>query len=277
MSARLAMLQMARLAPRVLGASTERVVAFLQRQIQHGGAVDRSGRPDLWYTAFSLDSLVALAEPVPAAVPTWLRGFGDGRGLDLVHLACLARCWAALEGVENPAKDGLIGRIAQTPATTLYHRFLWLGAQQDLGVPVVVGSVITEEVMRWKLDSGAFADGVEGTAATTPVTAAAVVLLRQGGVPAPEDTVRWLRARLHAQGGFTVAPGIPMPDLLSTALCLHTLDVPGQGIPAGVRERCLDYVDSLWTGEAFCATWADEDVDAEYVFYGLLALGHLAT
>jgi hypothetical protein len=44
-----------------------------------------------------------------------------------------------------------------------------------------------------------------------------------------------------------------------------------------VKEPCLDFIDSLWTNEgAFHGNWADDHVDCEYTFYGLLALGHLA-
>jgi hypothetical protein len=43
-----------------------------------------------------------------------------------------------------------------------------------------------------------------------------------------------------------------------------------------LREPCLDFLDSLWTGNAFVAHWEDEDPDCEYTFYALLALGQLA-
>jgi hypothetical protein len=67
-----------------------------------------------------------------------------------------------------------------------------------------------------------------------------------------------------------------MPDLLSTATALHAL--AGLEAPiARVRESCLDFVDSLWTNEGgFHGHWADEHLDCEYTFYGLLALGHLS-
>jgi hypothetical protein len=44
-----------------------------------------------------------------------------------------------------------------------------------------------------------------------------------------------------------------------------------------IRERCLDFVDSVWNAEGgFHGHWADDHLDAEYTFYGLLALGHLS-
>jgi hypothetical protein len=40
----------------------------------------------------------------------------------------------------------------------------------------------------------------------------------------------------------------------------------------------MDFMDSLWNASAggFHGHWADEFVDAEYTYYGLLALGHLS-
>ena len=71
------------------------------------------------------------------------------------------------------------------------------------------------------------------------------------------------------------APKAPMPDLLSTATALHAL--AGMQVEfESVREPCLDFLDSLWTGQAFCGHWAEDVTDSEYTFYALLALGHLS-
>jgi hypothetical protein len=44
-----------------------------------------------------------------------------------------------------------------------------------------------------------------------------------------------------------------------------------------VREPCLDFIQSLWTGGgSFLGSWADSAQDCEYTYYGLLALGHLS-
>ena len=66
-----------------------------------------------------------------------------------------------------------------------------------------------------------------------------------------------------------------MPDLLSTATALHALTGLHVSLSA-IKEACLDYVDSLWTGRAFCGHWADDVTDSEYTYYALLALGHLS-
>ena len=82
--------------------------------------------------------------------------------------------------------------------------------------------------------------------------------------------------RCHARGGFFASCSTPVPDLLSTATALHALSA--LHVPtAGLRDPCLDFVDSLWTNRGgFFGTWADDTVDCEYTFYALLALGHLS-
>src|SRR5882762_739719 len=117
MSLRLEMLQVARLACRVLGDSAELTRRFLYGQVnQDGGFKDRAGKSDLYYTVFGLQGLAALAvldpetndykpqalvqapefRDVLARTKRYLESFGRGEGLDFVHLCSLARCWAAV-------------------------------------------------------------------------------------------------------------------------------------------------------------------------------------
>ena len=108
------MLQVARLAPKQLGESRDLVTAFLRERVNpDGGFQDRAGASDLYYTVFGLDALIALQEELPVArTAAYLDGFGDGAGLDFVHLACLARGWAALRRPPDRALvDRLLARI----------------------------------------------------------------------------------------------------------------------------------------------------------------------
>src|SRR5262245_28395591 len=143
------MLQVARQAPTQLGESRGLVAAFLRGHVNaDGGFQDRAGSSDLYYTVFGLDSLVALQEELPVTqTGPYLDRFGDGAGLDFVHLACLARGWAALRRIPDvPVVDRLVARIeacrshdggyAPAPgaaAGTTYAAFLALGAYEDLG------------------------------------------------------------------------------------------------------------------------------------------------
>ena len=99
--------------------------------------------------------------------------------------------------------------------------------------------------------------------------------LRHLDLPRPEGVGDWLLSQVSPAGGFLAMPQAPLPDLLSTATALHalaSLEVPIDAL----RERSLDFLDSLWTGKAFVGTWEDDEADCEYVFYALLALGHLS-
>ena len=286
------MLQVARLAPSVLGDATPRVVEYLLGELtESGGAADRAGKPDLYYTAFLLDSLIALSQDLPAKrVRPYLESFGDGEDLDLVHRACLVRCWAALGGTWPSetfvpsvlehlgacrSADGSFGMDPGRKRGTLYDAFLALGVYQDVGASMPAPAVLGAAMHELRTPDGGFSNESELRWGMGPSTAAAVAVLGQLELPIPEDAGRWLLSQIHPKGGFKAIPDAPMPDLLSTATILHALSIVGVDIGAG-KELCLDYVDTLWSGRSFYGHWADEELDVEYTFYALLALGHLA-
>ena len=287
------MLQAARAAPKVLGEAGDCVAKFLGGQFNSdGGAKDRTGRSDLYYTVFALDGLAALGcDPPVEATRAYLRGFGDGADLDFVHRACLARAWATRPAGSLDADRArritqriethrsADGGYAGTPGSdcgTAYDCFLALGAYQDLGNEPPDSAGLGRCVTGLRLPDGAFANERGLDVGTTPATAAAAVLSRELGLPVPPEVGDWLLAQADDRGGFRAAAGAPIPDLLSTATALHALAALAVSIDP-IRETCLDFVDSLWTGHAFRGHWADEVEDCEYAFYALLALGHLSS
>jgi hypothetical protein len=111
---------------------------------------------------------------------------------------------------------------------------------------------------------------------STTATAAMLSLYRHLQMPAPPASIEWLVRQCLPAGGFLAVPGAPLPDLLSTAVALHALSGNAEAINR-VKEPCLDFVDSLWSAAGgFHGNWADDFLDPEYTYYGLLALGHLA-
>ncbi|PAW75615.1 MAG: hypothetical protein B9S33_21505 [Pedosphaera sp. Tous-C6FEB] len=278
----------------MLGESAELVRDFYRRQwTSTGGGRDRSDRPDLYYTVFTLNGCETLGIPAPEAqLEAWLRTFGEGGELDLVHLTALARCWASLGKQRIPKglpkalltrletfrkPDGGYDNSPAKPHGTAYGSFLALGAYQDLAKFPPRPLSIVQSLKRLETPDHAWNNTPGLPIGSTNPTAGAVTLLRQLHLPLNPAVGDWLLARLHTQGGFTAVPGAPMPDLLSTATALHALASIERRLTTEQRERCLDYVDTLWSAEGgFHGHWADDHLDAEYTFYGLLALGHLS-
>jgi prenyltransferase beta subunit len=286
------MLQVARLSVRPLAEAAPRLVDFLQGEIgASGGARDRAGRGDLYYTAFALDGLVALQSELPKErVARFLADFGAGAELDLVHLACLVRCHTALGGVwpvaDFPARiaqrltglrtaDGGYQLEPGADAGALYAAFLALGMYGDLGMAEPEPARLAASFETLRTADGGYANAAALPLGTTPSTAALVSLRRELGLAPEPEVARWLLAAASPAGGFLATPDAPVPDLLSTATALHALTLLEAALDP-LRERTLDFVDSLWTGRAFVGTWDDDQPDSEYVFYALLALGHLA-
>jgi len=311
-SLRLEMLSHVRAARQALGPAADAVVGFLKSRVgPRGGFRGRGEQDDLYYTVFGLEALLALGAELPGSLPEYIRSCGAGENLDFVHLTCLARCWADVpaaaptEAVCRRMVERLTsfqapdGGYAQEPGSkhsTAYGCFLAVGAGEDLGPtadrqdeqdvkqescsypanPVrLPGRERLGDVLRqFKTPDGGYANDPNQSNGITPITAGIVVLRRNLGAPKDEAAEDWLRARLAPQGGFVAAPGVPFPDLLSTATALHALRPrPDDPVSASAR-RFLDTVWDLSAG-GFSAGFLDPVVDCEYTWYGLLALGLL--
>jgi len=291
MSLRLEMLQVARLAPNQLRDSAALVRDFLLGQLnEDGGFADRDGKSDLYYTVFGLEGLLALQAELPVErVGRHLESFGDGDGLDLVHLACLARsradagCLTESDAGRLAARlgtfrsrDGGFHNEADAATGTVYGCFLAVGAYQDLGVEPPEPGEIGDFLRSMETADGAYSNEKRMPQGSTNATAAAVTLLRNLGRTNRPQVGDWLLQRWHEQGGFVAAPRAPLPDLLSTATTLHALS----GLEVSfdqLKEPCLDFVNTLWSNKgSFYGHWADDRLDCEYTYYGLLALGHLS-
>lgn len=294
MSIRLQMLQVAQLAPQVLGESTPLVQAFIQSKLNSdGGFSDRAGNSDLYYCVFGIESLRALGCELPVSkIIPYLESFTDGANLDLVHLSCLIRCWANLPpgSFKDEKRKQLSESLWKFQAEDMsfhtqeyakqgsaYGCFIALDALQGLGLRIPRPESIIQCIHDTSLEDGSYALEAGGLQGTTPTTAASIVGLHHLESKAKEESAHWLLQQWHPQGGFRAVPAAPFPDLLSTATALHSLAQYGMDIK-GLVDPCLDFIDTLWTNKgAFHGTWEDEHLDCEYTYYGLLSLGHLAS
>ena len=259
MSLRLEMLQVARLAPSVLGEAAELVEGFIRsRNNPDGGFQDRDGESDLYYTSFAIDGLTALGVELPHGdLERYLRGFGSGGGLDFVHLCCLSRAWSAIDGEPDDLEAVLAGIEAyrtddggynQKPGAeraTAYGCFLAYGSYSDHRRVVPQQEALGTCLDALRTPDGAWANEPGMPQGTAPASSAAVALRRNLRLPIPDSIGSWFLGCAHPEGGFRAFPAAPMPDLLSTAVVLHALD--GLQVDfAPLKESCLDFVDSLW-------------------------------
>jgi len=277
----------------LLGASAGAVAGFYaSRLCANGGFPDRAGKSDLYYTVFGIQASAALGAALPVdRVAAYLASFGTGGGLDLLHLSCLARCWASLPGARPPAglREEALGRLAAcrtpdggyaqqpgAPAGSAYGCFLALGTYQDVGadLPDPGGCAACLEFLA--VGDGSYANDAALLFGSVPATAAAVTVLRHLHCPVPPEAARWLIDQQADDGGFLAVPVSPESDLLSTATALHALALLGADLSA-VRGPCLRFVQSLRKPDgSFSGHLGDDVPDCEYTCYALLALGHLA-
>ena len=106
------MLQVARLSPTLLGDAADLTADFLSSRLNpDGGFQDRGGASDLYYTVFGLEALTALRRDLPVAEVRRFLEDHDPAGLDFVHAACLARCWADVGAAGDAPAEALLQRL----------------------------------------------------------------------------------------------------------------------------------------------------------------------
>jgi prenyltransferase beta subunit len=252
--------------------------------------VDRDNRPDLYYTIFAIALLQSLDEPLPKdAIYNQLLSHGTGASLDFIHLGALARCWAATGNYPAEIARGILKNIEGyrtfnggydgeqgAQFGTAYGGFVALGAYQDLGVPLPEPLRLVQSLKFLETPDGGWGNAPGLRSGSTNASAAAITLLHQLEMPVHAEAGRWLLEQMHPSGGFMAMAKAPIPDLLSTATALHATACLNLELSGHAKELCLDFLDSLWSAEGgFHGHWADDFLDAEYTFYGLLALGHL--
>jgi prenyltransferase beta subunit len=279
-------------AQNLLGDSRDLVVDFITGQLNpDGGFKGRGDSSDLYYSVFGIACLKALGADIQLeSITDYLRRWGDGESLDLVHLACLARCWAYMpRGHLTPdVKNRLLFRLKShrnnnggfkddkdDEQGTIYGCFLELGAYQDLETELPDPARILQTIKNLRSSDGGFANRQDMTIGLTPATAAAVTILHEMSEPVDNSLSAWLLQQHHQNGGFLAMAAAPIPDLLSTATALHALAQMKTPLD-DIKEPCLNFLDTLWNSQGgFCGHALDKTIDCEYTFYGLLALGHL--
>ncbi len=267
-------------------------LSFVVEQINpDGGFRGRDDKSDLYYSVFGADCMLALGCDIDEdRFGEYVHGFGNGEGLDFIHLCCLARCLSRLRNkIDSRLAETISARIETFRSAdggyshvsknaeygTVYAAFLAMLAMEDLGRQLPEPGKVLESIDGLRTIDKSFANQ-RGLRGGTSSTAAALVVLSRLGVPVDPTSGDWLMARAHEQGGFKASEHAPMPDLLSTATALFALRTIRMSLD-DIRNATSEFVEMLWSDNGgFCGHVAEDIADCEYTFYALLSLGCLA-
>lgn len=223
---------------------------ILSQQNPDGGFRGRGAESDLYYTVFAVAGLKAVGYPIPLfKVWKYVRSFGMGKDLDLVHMACLVQLRTAFP-ILGITRRRLYKQLDQHRSESAYGLFLKLLAGDRPG---------REDPVQVSLD-----------APTTQLAAAVLVNPENDKIIEEILLGRWVET-----GGFAPSDKIAVPDLLSTATALFALVSVGIKLDA-IQQSCLKYTESLWRDSGGFAGHVDDAFeDVEYTFYALLSIGCL--
>lgn len=266
-----------------------------------GGFAGRKGESDAYYTAFALRGLTLLAAfdgALAARLVPYVRSLA-GRTLPLVDYLSAVSAGLTLEvfagsdpftaeGGDRQAMfrqavapyqraDGGFAKSARGASST-YATFLVGWTAVLLGLPRPCADTAVRFLADRRREGGGFAEAAGLRQGGTNPTAAAVGLMRLGGVgdwTGREATIAFLLSMQDAGGGFRASAAVPVADLLSTYTALVALaDLGAAGrADLGAAERFIGQLESREGG--FRAGVWDDTVDVEYTFYGTAALALL--
>lgn len=259
---------------------------FLSNHLTATGAfAGRGGHPDVYYTWFGIECLLAtrMSEPLDR-----VRGFvADALTRtehDLVHRCCLLRSAARL-GLPCPeahlralethrTSDGGYTRRPGREAASLYALFMTHLAYAEWDRHPPDPDATQAWVMRALVDpaSGRLTSGFMRE--PTPLLAAGALAIEREPTRDRQLAEALSRRCSPQSGGIHAVAGLPLPELISTATGLYALHVL-RASPHGLAPAAIEaWVLSL-TARAggFRGHSLDPIADTEYSFYGLLALG----
>ncbi len=230
-----------------------------------GGFIDRGGESDLYYSLFGYLTAEALSlDEILPKLKEFVNTKINDPSLSGVNLRCAAILYAKLNGIDSKTEK-LISRIKnelENSQKTDYSVFLDSLALYYLQDFRSLHRLVKSSIFDFK-----------GEMPSTVVAAKAV--LNGIGQKSTKEIEAKLMSYYKGKGGFVALQKTPIEDLLSTSIALYALNFIDADIKT-IKPDCLSYVDGLYLNGGFCATELDIDIDIEYTFYGLLALGSLS-
>ena len=267
------------------------IVCFVQSQQDAMGAfLNRSGKPDIYYTLFGWSLCLVLGIKIDAGNSNaYLKSINPDE-LDLVHYTAYVQCkvlrklllgerlGAVVTALTLRNKSKELTDFTSVPHNDIhapYSQYIGLTMKEAMGSHIKERKEVILQLECYRVIGGGYKNDIDATAATLNATVAALAVqgvLAEGnlkGLKNNED-IAFLLGMQHDSGGFPATKMSPVPDLLSTATALFMLHCYNE-IPIYPQQA---FIEAHWLEEGgFSATLLDEVSDVEYTFYGLLALG----
>ncbi len=268
-----------------------------------GGFAGPAGPSDLYFVRFALQALVALG--ADTAGPLWRRAAEfltrhrtRPRGVvdcyNLLQTTFILQSRGVQTLAPGPQSDSLErlrscllecrscdGGFSEEPAgrSSPYYAFLAALCYGLMGETLPSADDAARSVLSCRSGDGGFAGGAASRFGQTNQTAAAVALLRAADVldaEVAEASAGFLASMQAPDGGLRATGDTPCGDLMSTFTGLYALVLTGRAdrLRLGQLGR---FVRSLADpGGGFRPVALGSQVDVEYTYYGLGAVGLLA-
>ena len=244
----------------------------------------RSRGEDIYYTAFGWMVSLALGTPPPKeSMEAYLGEIDPGR-LDFVHYCSFVKCSLLLAvsgrgplsllrsatlGIP-PREISSFGSFPGDDRNSPYSLFLSLGLSQDLREGFE-GKEALSSLNGYHLGGGLYSGTPHSDTPSLQATCSALMV--RGYLEGfRKKEVEGLQRLQSTSGGFKASPLAPVPDMLSTAVALFTLSCHGME----TKYPAIDFIEAHLDPSGGCLpTLLDREMDIEYLFYGLLAIGCL--
>lgn len=264
-----------------------RIRKYIELQATPDGLfADKSGCEDIYYTAFGWALACVFGVKIDGRqARRQLQKLPVDHG-DLVRHAAYIRSVMLLDRLTGawgkrllraaflPAETGetpVFSSFPHNDARSPYSTFVRLSLMEDLNRKIRDGKEMLDSLAAYRATAtGGYSNIAGDGAASVNATAAALSVAGQLKGYAPNDDVAYLYRSQDDSGGFSASEQAPLPDMLSTATALFTLN--GYGVKPRVDPA--PFIEAHWLESgSFAPTLPEEDGDIEYTFYGLLALG----
>lgn len=233
-----------------------------------GGFADRGGKTDLYYSMFGCFVAEALSvNGIFPALRDYVKRAVTQDSLSGIHLFCGAILYSKLHGFDTTTEKlrkkvefELTNKAASNSEYNYFIGLLTLYYLQDYRF-----------ILKLKTRIKGFSKAKESPCS---LAAAEAVINKVLGKSVREVEIK-LKSFYRGKGDFAALQKAPITDLLSTAVALYALHFIDSDL-TDIKPDCLTFVDNLYLNGGFRATNLDFDIDIEYTFYGLLALGSLS-